>query len=145
MNEINIVGQVIGGNVGHLLIRQKSNIDLELGDLLIAENDNSFLLLKVFELKYGSQVDDSSIEMASGLILEGHSESSFIDSDLRNYIVASVKAIANVKGTTVTIPKTMPSFFAKIRIFRQNSRVLPKFEFFAEIGDLRQNLRPTNE
>ena len=115
MNEINIVGQVIGGNVGHLLIRQKSNIDLELGDLLIAENDNSFLLLKVFELKYGSQVDDSSIEMASGLILEGHSESSFIDSDLRNYIVASVKAIANVKGTTVTIPKTMPSFFAKIR------------------------------
>ena len=35
MDELSVVGQVVGGSFGDILIRQKSGTDLEIGDLMI--------------------------------------------------------------------------------------------------------------
>jgi hypothetical protein len=116
MEEIEIVGQVVGGKVAKILIREKSGKKIELGDLLVVEEDGAILILQVYDLSYGSQVPQSMRELLAGLKLEGYgTELSFLEPELRNYVMAEVKALARIKGNEVNIPKTLPSFFSSIR------------------------------
>ena len=114
-----IAGQVVGGNVASILVRQKSDQNIELGDLLVADSDDdSYLILKVNNLQYGSQIPGSVRELAAGLQLEGYSSGvDFMDPKLRNYVCASVKPIAKVfrNRDQVKIPKVMPAFFSSMR------------------------------
>ena len=116
---IDIAGQVVGGTVANILVRQKSDHNIELGDLLVSDSDDdSYLILKVNDLQYGSQVPLSVRELPAGLRLEGYSSGvDFMDPKLRNYICASVKPIAKVfrKDSQVKIPKVMPTFFTSMR------------------------------
>ena len=50
MDEIEIVGQVIGGKIGDIIVREKSGKNLEIGELIISEEENSFLILQAFAL-----------------------------------------------------------------------------------------------
>ena len=70
MDEISVVGQVVGGNFGDIIIRQKAGTNLEIGDLMVSEENGSFLILQVFALQYGSQIQDRMQEMMSGVNLE---------------------------------------------------------------------------
>ena len=71
-NGLDVVGQVIGGSVAGLAIREKSGKNIELGDLLVAkENEGGYLILKVINLGYGSQIPTEVREQAAGLKLEG--------------------------------------------------------------------------
>lgn len=116
MEEIEIVGQVIGGKVAEILARQKSGKKIELGDLLVVEEDGAILILQVYDLGYGSQVSQPMRELIAGLKLEGYgTELSFLEPELRNYVMAEVKTVARIKGNEVNIPKTLPSFFSSIR------------------------------
>jgi len=47
-------GQIIGGRVGKILIREKSSEKIELGDLLVAEDKEGYLLIKVYDLYSGT-------------------------------------------------------------------------------------------
>ncbi len=118
---VEVAGQVVGGSVANILVRQKSDQNIELGDLLVADFDDgsrSYLILKVNDLQYGSQIPGSVRELAAGLKLEGYSSGvDFMDPKLRNYVCATVKPIAKIfldKGE-VKIPKVMPPFFTSIR------------------------------
>ncbi len=116
MEELEIVGQVIGGETAKILIREKSGKKIELGDLLIVEEDVGFLILQVYDLAYGSQVPQPARELLAGLKLEGYgTDLTFLEPELRNYVIADVKAIARVEGKDVRIPKTLPKFFSYIR------------------------------
>jgi uncharacterized protein len=116
--ELEIVGQVIGGNVGGILLREKSGKNIELGDLLVAEeNEGGYLILKVFNLGYGSQIPPEVRELAAGLKLEGYSQGlDFMDPKLRNYTMASVKGILRVNKDSLKIPKVLPTFFSSVRL-----------------------------
>ncbi len=116
MEEIDIVGQVIGGRTAKILIREKSGKRIELGDLLVVDEDESQLILQVYELGYGSQVSQSTRELLAGLKLEGYgTKLDFLEPRLRNYVMAEMKAVAKVDGNEVRIPKTLPKFFSSIR------------------------------
>lgn len=116
--ELEIVGQVIGGNVGGIAIREKNGKNIELGDLLVAEeNEGGYLILKVFNLGYGSQIPTEVRELAAGLKLEGYSSGlDFMDPKLRNYTMASVKGILRVNKKELKIPKVLPTFFSSVRL-----------------------------
>lgn len=116
-NELEIAGQVVGGDVADILIREKSGKRIELGDLLVAEEaEGNYLIMKVFDLGYGSQIPQSARELAAGLKLEGYGSGiSFIDPKLRNYNLVSVKAVARVSKGIVRIPKVLPTFFSEVR------------------------------
>jgi DNA helicase HerA-like ATPase len=119
---LEIVGQVIGGNVAGVAIREKSGKNIELGDLLVAEdNEGGYLILKVFNLGYGSQIPPEVRELAAGLKLEGYSqELDFMDPKLRNYTMASVKGILRVnKDSSLKIPKVLPTFFSSVRLAKK--------------------------
>jgi DNA helicase HerA-like ATPase len=117
METFDVVGQVIAGKVAHILIREKTDAKIELGNLLVAEGrDGSTLILQVHNLSYGSQLDQDLLELTAGLELEGRGGSlEFFDADLRNYVLAEARAVASISGDRVTIPKALPDFFASVR------------------------------
>ena len=67
MDEIEIVGQVIGGKIGDIIVREKSGKSLEIGELIVSEEENSFLILQAFALEYGSQIEERMQQMMSGV------------------------------------------------------------------------------
>lgn len=113
-----VAGQVVGGKFGSILVRQKSGSDLEIGDMLVSEENGAFLILQVFELEYGSQIQDRTQQMMSGVKLEQDADDiEFYEPGFVNYVLARIKPLARIykDSGTVKIPKKMPSFFNKLR------------------------------
>ena len=69
-----IKGQIIGGEFGKILTRQKFDKKIEIGELLVAETGNGKILMQVFDLVYGSQISQQNIELISGLKLEENTD-----------------------------------------------------------------------
>jgi len=110
-----VSGQVISGDFGRILIRVKSGNDIELGELLVAETNNSKVLLQVYDLLYGSQISQQNLELISGLSLEENEDAQFMDPHLRNYLLAALKGLAVIDNKNARLSKIMPGFFSKVR------------------------------
>ncbi len=111
-----IKGQIIRGEYGRLVIRQKADADIEIGELLVSENKNSKILLQVFDLSYGSQISDQNLELASGLRLEEGTDFDFMEQNIRNYNLAFAKTLIEIENNkAVSMCKKMPLFFANAR------------------------------
>ncbi|MBM3895994.1 MAG: ATP-binding protein [Thaumarchaeota archaeon] len=133
MEEISIIGQVVGGKFGDIIVRQKAGTILEIGDLLVSEEDSSFLILQVFALQYGSQIQERMQQMMSGVNLEqGVIDAQFYEPEFVNYVLARIKPLARVSKSDgqVKIPKSMPSFFNKLRLISNKD-----LEFLKKGGD----------
>ena len=109
---------MVGGSFGNVIIRQKSGSCLEIGDLLVSEEESHVLILQIFGLEYGSQMNDKIQEMMSGVVLEEQLASSeFYEPDFVNYILARVKILARINSDmSVVLPKSMPKFFNRLRM-----------------------------
>lgn len=115
-------GQIIGGELTDILIREKSGIGLELGDLLVVEtNKTDYNILQVKNTEYRSQLSPSTHELTAGMELEGYgSDLEYMEPELRNYIVARAKALLHIQRQkdgklTTKSPKKLPNFFSPIR------------------------------
>lgn len=116
MSKLDVVGSLVRGKHGHLMIRQKTDAVIELGDLLVVDNPDGHTLLQVFGLEYGSLISAKSLEMISGMMVEGYStDLGFMDQNLRNYVIAEVKAVAQFSNGKIRIPKTLPKFLNEVR------------------------------
>ncbi|MHA2313205.1 MAG: ATP-binding protein, partial [Candidatus Thorarchaeota archaeon] len=112
-----VKGQVIAGQVAKILIRQKSGERIELGDLLVVDDEDGYSIMKVYDLYYGSQLPTSVREMIAGMTLEGHgSDLSFFEPELRNYIVAGGASLIHVTGEGTKAPKGLPTFFSSVQL-----------------------------
>ncbi|MGQ9582546.1 MAG: ATP-binding protein [Thermoplasmatota archaeon] len=119
---VTAVGQLVGGEHGSLVLRQRSESALELGELLVAPvgaEGEEFVLLQVFDLLYGSQLESRVLEMMSGMRLEGYGEGAdFLDRNLRSYVLARARALVHVRrgdgGWVVRMPKVLPPFFSEV-------------------------------
>ncbi|MCH8003761.1 MAG: ATP-binding protein [Nanoarchaeota archaeon] len=131
-------GQVISGEFGKILIRQKSDQKLELGELLVSENQDTKILLQVFDLIYGSQISQQNLELISGMNLEENTDTEFFDKNLRNYMLAGLKNLVTIKNNNVFVSKLMPSFFSEVReITKDDLSFLTKPQNPLFIGNLR--------
>jgi len=121
MEKMSVIGQIVSGRVSSILIREKSGEKIELGDLLVVDEKDGYLILKVFDLLYGSQVPQAARELLAGMELEGHGEAvDFLEPELRSYVLAEVKAIARVTDRgELRIPKTLPGFFKSVRLISE--------------------------
>jgi hypothetical protein len=108
-------GLIIGGEFGNILVRQKNEQALELGELMVADTSNGQMLLQVFDLLYGSQLTQQHLELISGLKLEEDEKLELMDAKLRTYILARLKNLAFVSKQVARSAKTLPTFFTKIR------------------------------
>ena len=121
MEEVDIVGQVIGGKFGDIIIREKHGKNLEIGDLLVSEENGSYLILQAFALEYGSQIQDRMQQMMSGVNLEqGVENDQFYEPEFVNYVLTRIKPVARVSKSDnkVTLPKSLPPFFNKLRLIK---------------------------
>ena len=119
-----IVGQVVGGSFGDIIVRQKAGKGLEIGSILVSRQGDTSLILQVFALEYGSQIEQSMQEMMSGQGLDGGVvEARPYEPELVNYVLARIKPLARVRrgvgssggrDAEVTIPKAMPPFFGTL-------------------------------
>ncbi len=143
MKRMEVKGQVVAGKTGGILIREKSGEKLELGDLLVVEEDGAYLILQVYDLIYGSQIRQSAIEFLAGMRLEGYgARLDFLEPELRNYVLAQAKGIARIsreKGKSrVTTPKTLPSFFNVVRhVTKEDLEFLTKPSSPVYVGKVR--------
>jgi len=133
-----IKGQVISGEFGKILVRQKSDQNLELGELLISESGDNKILMQVFDLIYGSQISQQNLELISGLSLEENTDTEFFDKNLRNYMLAGLKNLVTIRNNNAYVSKLMPSFFSEVReITKDDLSFLTKPQNPLFIGNLR--------
>jgi hypothetical protein len=110
-----ICGQIIAGQVGKVLIREKSGQKIELGDLLVVEDSEGKIILQVYDLLYGSQVSRMAREQIAGMKLEGFGTGlEFLEPELRHYVLAEAKAVLRVTNKP-HMPKVLPDFFGTVR------------------------------
>ena len=149
MDEISVVGQVVGGSFGDIVIRQKAGTDLEIGDLMVSEENGSFLILQVFSLEFGSQIQDKMQQMMSGVNLEqGVVDANFYEPDFVNYVLARIKPLARVykENNDVKIPKSLPSFFNKLRLITKDDlKFLQKEKDSVFVGYIRSGSKIIRE
>ena len=107
-------GQVISGSFDSIVVRQKSDAKLEIGQLLTAQTTQGKVLLQVFNLIYGSQLSQQNLEMISGMKLESDNDLELMDAELRNYTLAFLKPLLLQQNNTTKVCKTLPEFFSNV-------------------------------
>ncbi len=110
-----IKGQVISGGFSKIVVREKSDQKLEIGELLVADTDNSKILLQVYDLIYGSQISQQNLELISGMNLEENTNFNFMDAEIRNYNLALMKNLITISTDKAKICKKLPGFFSTVR------------------------------
>lgn len=122
-------GQIIGGGLKDIIIREKNGENLELGELLIVENasqsdERNYTILQVKDIEYKSQAHQSTHELLSGMKLEGYDpDLEFMEPELTNYNLGRAKSLLYVqekknsgKEEYITkSPKRLPNFFSPIK------------------------------
>ncbi len=131
-------GQVISGDFGKIIARQKSGQSIEIGELLIADSVDGKILLQVYDLVYGSQISQQNLELISGMKLEENTEFELFDANLRNYMLAMMKSLVTIKDKNAFVSKSLPSFFSEVREIKEEDLSFltkPKNPLF--VGNLR--------
>ncbi|MCD6575735.1 MAG: ATP-binding protein [Nanoarchaeota archaeon] len=128
------VGKVIGGNVGgKLLIRLKSNAKVDVGDLLVCENENTGekFFLKVVNMQISSLLAQQFIEEMAGQKLE-HDEIDYniFDAQDRFYRMCEAKILKIKRGDEFYPPRSLPNFFTDVRKINESD------DFISQAGEI---------
>lgn len=120
MSDISCCGEIIAGEFGKIVIRQKSDGALEIGNILVEERGDCKVFLQVFDLMYGSQLSRSALENISGMRLEGLGvDLEFLEPHLRNYVIALAKPILFISDKPRN-PKILPNFSGALRHIKKD-------------------------
>ncbi|MBW3019157.1 ATP-binding protein [Candidatus Woesearchaeota archaeon] len=131
-------GLIIGGQYGNIIIRQKNDEQLELGEILVAETKQGKILLQAFDLLYGSQLTQQHLELVSGIKLEEDQSVELMDPGLRTYLLARLKSLAYIQNQKAASCKALPTFFTHIReIQAEDVKFLTQPPNALELGNLR--------
>lgn len=134
-------GQIVSGDFSKIIMRIKSGEKVELGELLVIEDQNQKFILQVYHLIYASQISPQNLELVSGLEMEeGNLE--IMDQSLRNYQLAFLKPILNLSQGKSQTCKGLPNFFTKAReITKEDLSFITKPESPLYLGKLRSGSR----
>ncbi|MCC7572922.1 MAG: ATP-binding protein [Candidatus Methanofastidiosum sp.] len=139
---MDIVGKIVSGDFRGIIIRQKTGLDVELGELIVARENSGYFILQVFDISYGSQIPERIRSLAAGLKLEEESNLSFLDSDISNFILITLKPVLFVTPNRYHLPKRLPQFFSTVeRINEQDLKFLEKPKRPLYFGQIRSGSR----
>ena len=133
-----IKGQVISGEFGRIVARQKSGQNIEIGELIISDSSEGNILMQVYDLVYASQISQQNLELIAGMKLEENTDFELFDPNLRNYMLAMMKTLMTIKANNAFVSKSLPKFFSDIReISEQDLSFLTKPKNPLFLGNLR--------
>jgi uncharacterized protein len=131
-------GLVISGEFGKIVVREKSDQEIELGELLIADSKDCKILLQVYDLRFGSQISQQNLELISGMNLEEETPLNLYDANLRNYNLALMKNLLSIRGKEAIVCKSLPDLFSNVReITKEDLSFLTKPKNPLFVGKLR--------
>ncbi|MFH1849422.1 MAG: ATP-binding protein [archaeon] len=107
-------GHVISGEFDKIIVRQKSDQTIELGDLLVAQGKDEKIILQAYDLVYGSQLSQQNLELISGIKLEEDNDLEIFDKNTRSYKIAYLKPLVTIRQGTARLCKTLPGFFSEV-------------------------------
>jgi len=110
-----VKGQIVSGKFGEIIIRKKSDEEIEIGELLICETETEKIILQVYDLSYGSQISSQNLELISGMHIEEQTDMQFFNEQVRNYVLAKAKNILSIKSENALLSKSLPTFLATVR------------------------------
>ena len=110
-----IKGQVISGEFGRIVARQKSGSPIEIGELLVSDTKDGKILMQVYDLAYASQISQQNLELISGMKLEENTEFEIFDASLRNYMLAMMKPLVAINREKLSMSKSLPAVFSDAR------------------------------
>ncbi len=129
-----VLGQIIGGEYGELVVRQKSGQIIEIGDLLSIDD----IILQVYDLAYGTLLEATDLARMSGMQLEGYEETVLMEEEIRNFVTAKAKPLVHVKNGVARIPKRLPGFFGTVnRVNTDDFNFMEKPENSLYLGKVR--------
>ncbi len=111
----NVKGKIISGSIGKIQVRKRSDVTIEIGELLMAQGPTGSQLLQVMDIAYGSQVSPQNMEMIAGMSLEDDALFEFYEPEMRHYELAHLKSLITVENHQARSSKTLPSFFGEVR------------------------------
>ncbi|MFW6378599.1 MAG: helicase HerA domain-containing protein [Nanoarchaeota archaeon] len=122
-----VKGQIVRGGVSELFLRKKQSVDVELGELLIIEDEGRKVLCQVSDLSYGSQVSSQNLEFVSGVNLEEDMDTSFLDANIRHYILCHINPVLVIdKSGSTRGPTVIPPLFSVARdVTKEDFSFLP--------------------
>ncbi len=138
MENEKIKAQVIYGSFGSVMARIKAGIDLEIGEILVAEpkkekvktekdqeqeqvderekEGEEKILLQVYDLKFSSQESSQNLEQMSGWELEHpEAKTEIFMKKTRLYNLALLKNLLLIKEGRPTLGKKLPKVFSLLR------------------------------
>ncbi len=131
-------GLLIGGGSSAVLVRQKHDAALELGELLVCGDATSTHILQVVDLVYGSQLTQQHLELIGGLQLEEDPTLGLIDKHLRAYIMAKLKPVVTVVDGVARMSKSLPAFMTEVReVTASDVAFIVEPQYPLHLGDLR--------
>ena len=100
----NKIGSFVSGSFAKLILRQKSDKDFEIGELIIAGNSmDEYSIFQIKDLFYGSQIPDNSLELMAGYGLERErSNLKIYEPELRNYVLAYARELISIRNNKVS-------------------------------------------
>jgi hypothetical protein len=135
-------GQIISGEYGEIIARKKSDQNIEIGELLIAENNGIKMLLQVIGLEYGSQISRQNLELISGMRLEEDDKNELFEENLRLYTLVKMKTLLTLEGKNGKLPKSLPEMFSGIKeVTKEDLYFLTKPKNPLFVGKLRSGSR----
>lgn len=111
------IAQLIGGTFDKLFLRSRRTKEIQLGEILVYENQNKKYFIQVTDLTYGSQISQENLEMISGLNLEQNHEITLFDDDLQVYTLCVCKnlIIYDKQKKQKEITKSLPPLLSEFR------------------------------
>ncbi len=133
---------MISGRFGEIIVRQKSDEELELGEILVANTESGKILLQVYDLIFGSQISQQNLELISGMNLEEGHNLDFMEPHLRNYKLAVLKNLISISNEKAVSSKNLPNFFSEVReLKKEDLTFLTKPDNPLSIGNLRSGTK----
>lgn len=110
------VGQVVGGSLEAIVIRQAESAKLVAGDLLVWDGGERSIIMQVFGMEHGSQLSDRTREMIAGMgQTTDAARTSFYEPNFPDYVLVSAKLLAVVEGGRPYEPNDIPPVFGSVR------------------------------
>ncbi|MBN2458246.1 ATP-binding protein [Candidatus Woesearchaeota archaeon] len=135
-----VKGQVISGEFGKIIVRQKHGETIELGELLIGTAGYDKVLMQAYDLSYGSQISRQNLELMSGMKMEQENDLEFYEPELRNYKLTMLKSVLVIKNNCkdAVSSKTLPDFFSFVSdVKKQDMRFFSEPKNPLSLGNLR--------
>jgi len=116
------VGVVSGGDFQGIIIRKDSDRNLEMGQLLVYEEGKRNIIIKVYNLLYGSTLPQPVIDTAQGYVREGSGpELSMYEEDekvayfLRGVAKPLLEVVGEAGQWRISLPKSLPAWWTGVR------------------------------